>query len=74
MSNIMRSGLIVVMSYLGICLRCLLGRFIWLWICSMCTCMTWQIFELPCAHVCAIIGTMIHNVYEYIDPCFHVTT
>ena len=30
--------------------------------------------ELSCAHVCAIIRTMRHNVYEYIDPCFHVFT
>ena len=36
MSNIMRSGSITVITYLGGGgrLRCLLGRFIWLWICS----------------------------------------
>ncbi|KAL6348644.1 hypothetical protein AAG906_016173 [Vitis piasezkii] len=39
-----------------------------------CTSVTWQMFVLPCAHVCAIICTMRHDVYEYIDPCFHVST
>ena len=40
----------------------------------MCTCMTWKMSGLPCAHVCAVIRTMRHDVYEYIDPCFHVST
>ena len=29
---------------------------------------------LPCSHVCAVIRTMRHNVYEYIDSYFHVST
>ena len=38
-----------------------------------CTCMTWQMSGLPCAHVCAVIRTLRHDVYDYIDPCFHVS-
>ncbi|KAL6348604.1 hypothetical protein AAG906_016124 [Vitis piasezkii] len=39
-----------------------------------CTCLTRQMSKLPCAHVCVVIRTLRHNVYEYIDPCFHVST
>ena len=31
-------------------------------------------YELPCVHVCVVICTMRHDVHEYIDPCFHVST
>ena len=39
-----------------------------------CTCMTWEMSELRCSHVCAVIHTLRHNVYEYIDPRFNVST
>ncbi|KAL6342601.1 hypothetical protein AAG906_012461 [Vitis piasezkii] len=29
---------------------------------------------LPCLHVCAVIRTLRHDVYDYIDPCFKVST
>ena len=38
-----------------------------------CTCMTWQMSGLPCSHVCAVIRTLRHDVYDYIDPCFNVS-
>ena len=31
-------------------------------------------FGLPCLHVCAVICILRHDVYEYIDPCFNVST
>ena len=39
----------------------------------MCSCMTWKMFGLPCAHVCIAIRTMIHDVYEYVNPYYHVS-
>ncbi|RVW37815.1 hypothetical protein CK203_087862 [Vitis vinifera] len=39
-----------------------------------CTCLTWQMSGLPCPHVCAVIRTLRHDVYDYIDPCFKVST
>ena len=35
--------------------------------------MTWQMSDLPCSHVCVVIRTLRHNMYQYIDPCFHVS-
>ncbi|RVW53409.1 hypothetical protein CK203_085009 [Vitis vinifera] len=39
-----------------------------------CTCLTWQMSGLPCPHVCVVIRTLRHDVYDYIDPCFKVST
>ncbi|RVW75287.1 hypothetical protein CK203_055327 [Vitis vinifera] len=39
-----------------------------------CTCLTWQMSRLPCPHVCVVICTLRHDVYDYIDPCFKVST
>ncbi|XP_034680770.1 uncharacterized protein LOC117910734 [Vitis riparia] len=75
MSNIMRSGPISVLPYLGGTFKVFTGE-VYL-VVDMnqrtCTCMTWQMSGLPCAHVCAIIRTLRHDVYDYIDPCFHVS-
>ena len=74
-SNIMRSGLISVMPYLGGTYKVFTSK-----VCLVvdmqqctCTCMTWKMSRLPCAHVCAIICTVRHDVYEYIDPFFHAS-
>ncbi|RVW58946.1 hypothetical protein CK203_107671 [Vitis vinifera] len=75
MSNIMRSGPISVLPYLGGTFKVFTGE-VYL-VVDMnqrtCTCMTWQMSGLPCAHVCAVIRTLRHDVYDYIDPCFHVS-
>ena len=76
MSNIMRSGSISVLPYLGGTFKVFTGQ-VYLVVdinqCT-CTCLTWQMSGLPCSHVCAVIHTLRHDVYEYIDPCFHVST
>ncbi|RVW39227.1 hypothetical protein CK203_112427 [Vitis vinifera] len=75
MSNIMRSGPISVLPYLGGTFKVFTGE-VYL-VVDMnqhtCTCMTWKMSSLPCAHVCAVILTLRHDVYDYIDPCFHVS-
>ena len=76
MSNIMRSGPISVLPYLGGTFKVFIGE-VYLVVDinqRMCTYMTWKMSGLPCSHVCAVIHTLRHNVYEYIDPCFHVST
>ena len=76
MSNIMRSGSISVMPYMGGTFK-MFTREVYLVVDMQqrtCTSVTWKMSVLPCAHVCAIIRTMRHDVYEYIDPCFHVST
>ncbi|RVX16630.1 hypothetical protein CK203_006025 [Vitis vinifera] len=74
MSNIMRSGPISVLPYWRT-FKVFTGE-VYL-VVDMnqrtCTCMTWQMSGLPCAHVCAVIRTLRHDVYDYIDPCFHVS-
>ena len=76
MSNIMRYGLISVLPYLGGTFKVFTGE-VYLVVDlnqRTCTCMTWQMSSLPCSHICAVIRTLRHNMYEYIDPCFHVST
>ena len=76
MSNIIRSDPISVLPYLGGTFKVFIGE-VYLVVDMnqcMCTCMTWKMSGLPCSHVCAVIHTLRHDVYEYIDPCFHVST
>ena len=76
MPNIMRSSLIIVMPYLRGTFKVFIGD-VYLVVDMQqhkCTCLTWQMFGLPCAHVCAVIRPLRHDVYEYISPCFHVST
>ena len=60
MSNIMRSGLISVLPYLGGTFKVFTGD-VYLVVdinqCT-CTCMTWKMSGLPCSHVCAVIYTL----------------
>ena len=76
MSNIMRSGSISVLPYLGGTFKVFTGE-VYLVVdinqCT-CTCMTWQMSGLPCSHVCTVIRILRHEVYDYIDPCFNVST
>ena len=76
MSNITRSALIIVMPYLGGTFKVFTGD-VYLVVDMQqhkCTCLTWQMSGLPCPHVCAVIRTLRHDVYDYIDPCFKVST
>ncbi|XP_059598679.1 uncharacterized protein LOC132255063 [Vitis vinifera] len=76
MSNIMRSAPITVMPYLGETFKVFTGE-VYLVVDMQqhkCTCLTWQMSGLPCPHVCAMIRTLRHDVYDYIDPCFKVST
>ncbi|RVX01277.1 hypothetical protein CK203_031349 [Vitis vinifera] len=76
MSNITRSASIIVMPYLGETFKVFIGD-VYLVVDMQqhkCTCLTWQMFGLPCPHVCAVIRTLRHDVYDYIDPCFKVST
>ena len=75
MSNIMRFDSISVLPCLGGTFKVFTGE-VYLVVDMhqrMCTCMTWQMSSLPCSHVCVVIRTLRHDVYEYIDPCFHVS-
>ena len=75
MSNIMRSGPISVLPYLGGSFKEFTGEVYLVGDINQrtCTCMTWKMSGLPCSHVCAVIRTLRHDVYEYINPCFHVS-
>ncbi|RVW67089.1 hypothetical protein CK203_063191 [Vitis vinifera] len=76
MSNITRSAPITVMPYLGGTFKVFTGE-VYLVVDMQqhkCTCLTWQMSGLPCPHVCAVIRTLRHDVYDYIDPCFKVST
>eukprot|EP00261_Vitis_vinifera_P030664 XP_019071907.1 PREDICTED: uncharacterized protein LOC104882791 [Vitis vinifera] len=76
MSNITRSAPITVMPYLGGTFK-VFTREVYLVVDMQqhkCTCLTWQMSGLPCPHVCAVIRTLRHDVYDYIDPCFKVST
>ncbi|WJZ96735.1 hypothetical protein VitviT2T_015388 [Vitis vinifera] len=76
MSNITRSAPIIVMPYLGGTFKVFTGD-VYLVVDMQqhkCTCLTWQMSGLPCPHVCAVIRTLRHDVYDYIDPCFKVST
>ncbi|RVW49070.1 hypothetical protein CK203_111715 [Vitis vinifera] len=76
MSNITRSAPITVMPYLGGTFKVFTGD-VYLVVDMQqhkCTCLTWQMSGLPCPHVCAVIRTLRHDVYDYIDPCFKVST
>ncbi|XP_010655185.1 uncharacterized protein LOC104880400 [Vitis vinifera] len=76
MSNITRSAPITVMPYLGGTFK-VFTRDVYLVVDMQqhkCTCLTWKMFGLPCPHVCAVIRTLRHDVYDYIDPCFKVST
>ncbi|RVW99285.1 hypothetical protein CK203_030629 [Vitis vinifera] len=76
MSNITRSAPITVMPYLGGTFKVFTGD-VYLVVDMQqhkCTCLTWQMSRLPCPHVCAVIRTLRHDVYDYIDPCFKVST
>ncbi|RVW88786.1 hypothetical protein CK203_034725 [Vitis vinifera] len=76
MSNITRSAPITVMPYLGGMFKVFTGE-VYLVVDMQqhkCTCLTWQMSGLPCPHVCAVIRTLRHDVYDYIDPCFKVST
>ncbi|RVW75148.1 hypothetical protein CK203_053907 [Vitis vinifera] len=76
MSNITRSTPITVMPYLGGTFKVFTGD-VYLVVDMQqhkCTCLTWKMSGLPCAHVCAVIRTLRHDVYDYIDPCFKVST
>ncbi|XP_010661450.1 uncharacterized protein LOC104881823 [Vitis vinifera] len=76
MSNITRSAPITVMPYLGGTFKVFTGE-VYLIVDMQqhkCTCLTWQMSGLPCPHVCAVIRTLRHDVYDYIDPCFKVST
>ncbi|XP_019079654.1 uncharacterized protein LOC109123690 [Vitis vinifera] len=76
MSNITRSAPITVMPYLGGTFKVFTGE-VYLVVDMQqhkCTCLTWQMSELPCPHVCVVIRTLRHDVYDYIDPCFKVST
>ena len=75
MSNITRSAPITVMPYLGGMFKVFTGE-VYLVVDMQqykCTCLTWQMFGLPCPHVCVMICTLRHDVYDYIDPCFKVS-
>ena len=75
-SNIMRSSSISVIPYLGRTFKVFIGE-VYLVVDMQqrtCSCVTWKMSELPCAHVGAVIRTMRHEVYEYISPCFNVST
>ena len=39
-----------------------------------CSCMSWKMYGLPCAHTCVVIHYSKQDVYEYVDTCFHVST
>ncbi|WKA06497.1 hypothetical protein VitviT2T_024393 [Vitis vinifera] len=76
MSNITRSAPITVMPYLGGTFKVFTGE-VYLVVDMQqhkCTCLTWQMSGLPCPHVCVVIRTLRHDVYDYIDPCFKVST
>ncbi|WJZ99969.1 hypothetical protein VitviT2T_018371 [Vitis vinifera] len=76
MSNITRSAPITVMPYLGGTFKVFTGD-VYLVVDMQqhkCTCLTWQMSGLPCPHVCVVIRTLRHDVYDYIDPCFKVST
>ncbi|RVW66874.1 hypothetical protein CK203_064248 [Vitis vinifera] len=76
MSNITRSAPITVMPYLDGTFKVFTGD-VYLVVDMQqhkCTCLTWQMSGLPCPHVCAVIRTLRHDVYDYIDPCFKVST
>ncbi|WJZ87677.1 hypothetical protein VitviT2T_007043 [Vitis vinifera] len=76
MSNITRSAPITVMPYLGGKFKVFTGD-VYLVVDMQqhkCTCLTWQMSRLPCPHVCVVIRTLRHDVYDYIDPCFKVST
>ena len=76
MSNITRSAPITVMPYLGGTFKVFTGE-VYLVVDMQqhkCTCLTWQMSRLPCPHVCVVIRTLRHDVYDYIDPCFKVST
>ncbi|XP_059593539.1 uncharacterized protein LOC109122719 [Vitis vinifera] len=76
MSNITRSAPITMMPYLGGTFKVFTGD-VYLVVDMQqhkCTCLTWQMSGLPCPHVCAVIRTLRHDVYDYIDPCFKVST
>ena len=70
MSNIMTSGLISVLSYLGGAFKVFIGE-VYL-VVDMhqrtCTCMTWKMSGLSCSHVCDVIHTLRHDVLYY----FHI--
>ena len=76
MSNIMRSAPITMMPYLGGMFKVFTGE-VYLVVDMQqhkCTCLTWKMSGLPCPHVCAVIRTLRHDVYDYIDPCFKFST
>lgn len=75
-SNITRSGPIIVMPYLRGTFKVFIGE-IYLVVDMKqrtCTCMTLKMSEFPCVHAYAIIYMMRHHVYEYVNPCYHVST
>ena len=39
-----------------------------------CSCMSWQMSCLPCAHACAVIRYSKQDVYDYVDTCFLLST
>ena len=76
LANIMRSRLIYVMSYIKGTFRVFTGEVYF--VVDMnersCSCMSWKMFGLPCAHACDVIRYSKHDVYEYVDTCFLVST
>ena len=76
LANIMRSRLISIMPYIGGTFRVFIGE-VYL-VTDMnkqfCSCMSWQMSGLPCAHTCVVIRYSKQDVYEYVDTCFHVST
>ena len=76
LANIMRSGLIYVMPHIGDTFGVFISE-VYL-VVDMnersCSCMSWKMSRLPCAHTCVIIHYSKQDVYEYVDTCFHVST
>ena len=76
LANIMRSGPISVMPYIRGTFRVFTGE-VYL-VVDMnersCSCMSWQMSSLPCAHACAVIRYSKQDVYDYVDTCFLLST
>ena len=76
LANIMRSGPISVMPYIRGTFRVFTGE-VYL-VVDMnersCSCMSWQMSGLPCAHACAVIRYSKQDVYDYVDTCFLLST
>lgn len=39
-----------------------------------CTCKVWQMSGLPCDHACAVARKMMQGAYEYVEPCYKLST